>query len=224
MEERLAIPVGGTTLVAYFARAGQAPSRPGVLVIHEAFGLNDNIRDIARRFAREGYHALAVELFSTGNHAVCLARLFAGILARPLRNGTVATLRAAIDHLQRIEGVDPRRVGVIGFCLGGSYALQLACVDDELRVASVFYGQNPRPLAAFGRACPIVGSYPEGDFTAPGARTLDRVLDEYRVPHDIKLYPNTKHSFFNDTSGAHDPAASTDAWQRTLAFFAEHLG
>jgi carboxymethylenebutenolidase len=219
----VALP-GGRALQAYFVRPPAAGLAPGVVVIHEIFGLNDNIRSIARRFAGEGYAALAVDLFSTGGRATCMLRLLHGMLIRPLENGVVAELQAALDFLRGQPGVDPERVGVIGFCLGGTFALQLACVAGGLRAASVFYGQNPRPLEAVARACPIVGSYPERDFTARAARQLEPLLERYQVPHDIKLYPGARHSFFNDQRpAAYQPEAAADAWRRTLAFFEAHL-
>lgn len=209
---------------AYLALpAATTASAPAVLVIHEIHGLTDHIRDVTRRFASEGYAALALDLFSGDTRAFCLLRIFYGILVRPLTNGTVGDLRAAIDFLQGQPGVDSTRVGVIGFCMGGSYALQLACVDDDLRVSAVFYGQNPRPLEVVARACPIVGSYPEKDFTAGAARKLEDTLQRYAVPHDIKIYQGAHHSFFNDTRKNYDAAAAADAWTRTLAFFREHL-
>jgi carboxymethylenebutenolidase len=196
---------------------------PGVVVIHEILGLNDNMRDIARRFADQGYVALAIDLFSTANRAICMLRIFYGMLLHPLNNNILADLQAALDFLQRQPEVNAARVGVIGFCMGGSLALQLACVDDDLRAASVFYGQNPRPLEAVARACPIVGSYPEKDFTARAARKLEPLLTQYNVPHDIKIYSDARHSFFNDQGGAYDSEAAADAWARTLAFFETHL-
>ena len=99
--------------------------------------------------------------------------------------------------------------------MGGSFALQLACTADDLRAASVFYGQNPRPLEAISRACPIVGNYPERDFTANAARQLEPMLERYHVPHDIKIYPGARHSFFNDQGAAYQAEAATDAWART---------
>ncbi len=208
---------------AFYCAPDGAGLVPGVVIIHEIFGLTDNIRDIARRFADAGYAALAVDLFSTGPRLACMLRIMYGILARPLENGTTADLRAALDFLQARPGVDRARVGVIGFCMGGSYALQLACVDDNLRAASVFYGQNPRPLDAVARACPIVGSYPERDFTAQAAQKLEPMLEKYHVPHDIKVYPGARHSFFNNTRPAYDPNAAEDAWRRTLSFFETYL-
>lgn len=224
LTETLSIPrPRGRTLDAYLAKPAGAGPFPGVVVIHEIFGLNENIRDIARRFAREGYAALAVDLFSAGSRAACMTHIFYGILVRPLRNGVVGDLRAALDVLRGRPEVEAQRVGVIGFCMGGSYALQLACVDEDLRAASVFYGQNPRPLDAVADACPIVGSYPEKDFTASAARQLEERLEAHRVAHDIEIYPNARHSFFNDTAPAYNAEAATDAWKRTLMFFDEHL-
>jgi carboxymethylenebutenolidase len=224
LTETLTVPrPQGGTLDAYLAKPAGAGPFPGVVVIHEIFGLNENIRDIARRFAREGYVALALDLFSAGSRVACMARIFHGILVRPLSNGVVGDLRSALDVLRRRSEVNARRVGVIGFCMGGSYALQLACVDEDLRAASVFYGQNPRPLDAVAGSCPIVGSYPEKDFTARAARQLEERLEAHRVAHDIKIYPNARHSFFNDTGPAYNAEAAADAWKRTLAFFDAHL-
>jgi carboxymethylenebutenolidase len=194
-----------------------------VLIIHEAFGLNDNIKDITRRFARTGYVGLAIDLFSGANRAMCLARAFGGIFVNPLKSGTLRELQAAVRTLAAQPSVDAGRLGAIGFCMGGSYALQLACVDGDVRAASTFYGQNPRPLEAFARACPIVGSYPQQDFTASGGRKLDATLEAFNVAHDIKIYPKTRHSFFNDHGAMYDAAAAEDAWTRTLDFFAQHL-
>jgi carboxymethylenebutenolidase len=208
---------------AYVARPDGAGSYPGVLVIHEIFGLNDNIKDITRRFAEAGYVALAIDLFSNTNRPLCMLRVFSGIFLRPLRNGTLTEVQAALSALQRQPTVDSSRLGAIGFCMGGSYALQLACVDGNLQAASIFYGQNPRPLEAVARACPIVGSYPQRDTTAGAARKLAQALDAYAVPHDIRIYPRTLHSFFNDHLPAYDAEAAADAWARTLTFFDKHL-
>jgi carboxymethylenebutenolidase len=213
----------GRPMQAYFARpAGPGPF-PGVVVIHEFFGLNEDIRNIAQRFAQESFAALAVDLFSTAGRITCMARIFQGLLIRPLKNGVVDDLQAALDYLRTHPEVDPGRLGAIGFCMGGSLALQLACVADGMRAASVFYSMNPRPLEAVARACPIVGSYPEQDFTAKAARQLEPVLEQYHVPHDIKIYPGARHSFFNEQGSTYQAEAAGDAWRRTLAFFNAYL-
>jgi carboxymethylenebutenolidase len=208
---------------AYFTYpAGPGPF-PGVVVIHELFGLNDDIRSIAWRFAQEGFAALAVDLFSTASRLTCMARIFQGLLIRPIQNGVVDDLRAALVYLGACPEVDSDQLGAIGFCMGGSLALQLACVADGMRAASVFYGMNPRPLEAVARSCPIMGSYPEQDFTANAARRLESALEQYKVPHDLKIYPGARHSFFNEYGRTYQAEAAGDAWRRTLAFFDEHL-
>ena len=213
----------GRFLDAYLVLPDSPGPFPGVVVIHEINGLNDNIRDISRRFAGQGYAALAVDLFSGSNRVTCLMQVFYGILIRPLSNSTLADLQSALGFLRAQPAVDGGRVGAVGFCMGGSYALQLAIADDELRAASVFYGQNPRPMQAVAQACPIVGSYPEKDFTAKAAGELEAALERYEVPHDIKIYPDARHSFFNDQGHSFAPDASADAWQRMLAFFDTYL-
>ena len=206
----------------FVAPQGEGPF-PGVVVIHEIFGLNDNIRGIASQFAEQGYAALAVDLFSNRSRALCMVQLIQGMLFRPLNNSMLSDLQSAFTFLQHQPSVDANRIGVVGFCMGGGYALQLAVTAKGMKVASTFYGAVPKPLEAFTRSCPIVGSYPEKDFTVQGARLLDAVLETNHVPHDIKFYEHTQHSFFNQQRTPFEVEASKDAWQRMLSFFHEHL-
>jgi carboxymethylenebutenolidase len=223
--ETLQIERGGskTPLEAYMVTPEGKGPFPGVVVVHEIFGMNDNIRNIAGRFAEEGYASIAVDLFSTGSNAVCMLRLMYGMLVRPLKNGVVGDLGVAIEYFKNLPQLDPDRIGVVGFCMGGAYALQLACTGQGMQAASVFYGTNPRPLSAIADACPVVGSYPAGDLTANSGRRLLRALEKHNIPHDMKTYANAEHSFCNDELQAFSPDACKDAWQRMLAFFGEHI-
>jgi carboxymethylenebutenolidase len=224
VSEMLTVPrPSGRPLQSFYSAPSEPGPHPGVVVIHEIYGLNENIRDVANRFAAEGYAALAVDLFSTSSRPICMARIMNGMLLRPIKNGVVRDLRIALDFLGARSDVDASRLGAIGFCMGGSYALQLACVGAGVKVASLFYGMNPRPLSAVARACPLVGSYPEKDFTTGHGRKLDEALDGYGVQHDVKVYEGATHSFFNDKGEAYHAEAAADSWQRTLAFFREHL-
>lgn len=221
--EEITFVSGGDTLQGYVARPeGEGPF-PGIVVIHEIFGLNDNIRDVARRLAGESYAALAVDLLSQRNRAVCMFNFFTGLLLNSLNNSSIRDLKAALTYLSERAEVDPARLGAIGFCMGGSFAIAWSCADDRLKVIAPFYGMNPRPLESVARACPVVGSYPKADFTAKQGRKLARELRRDGIPHDIKIYPGAKHSFFNDQGPTHDPAASQDAWERTLAYFDKRL-
>ena len=105
---------------AYLALPDGAGPHPGVVVVHEAFGLNDNIRDICRRLAAEGYAALGVDLFESSNRAVCMARMFLGGVTGNLDYYGVPALKAALGRLAGHPRVDPARIGAVGFCLGGS--------------------------------------------------------------------------------------------------------
>ncbi len=216
-------PTDSTRRGAYLAcPEGDGPF-PGVVVIHEIFGLNENIKDIARRFAHEGYAALAVDLFSNQRRALCMARLLWGIQFNSLDHQGIRDLKAALTFLAERPEVDNSRLGAIGFCMGGSLAIAWACSDNRLKAIAPYYAGNPRPLEAVARLCPVVGSYPTGDFTTSHGQKLDIELDRYNIPHDIKIYPGTKHSFFNDQGRNYNAAASADAWQRVLAFFKEHI-
>ena len=221
--EFVTYPFGDTVGKAYYARpAGDGPF-PGVVVIHEIFGLNENMQDISRRFAREGYAALAVDLFAGRNRALCMFRFMSYQLLSPLQNGVQRELQAALSYLGARPEVNADRLGAAGFCLGGSFVIAWACRDSRLKAIAPFYGANPRPLEAVSRACPVVGSYPGQDFTAAQGRKLDAALTRHDIPHDIKIYPGARHAFFNDQLSAYDPAAAADSWERVVAFFGERL-
>jgi len=132
-------------------------------------------------------------------------------------------LKASLTYLATRPEVDPQRIGAIGYCMGGAFAIAWACTDDRLKAIAPYYAANPRPLDAVQRLCPVVGSYPEKDFTTSAGRALEGALDRYGIAHDIKIYPGAGHSFFNDGGRAYNKAAADDSWTRVLGFFAKHL-
>ncbi len=218
------IPVTDVKGGGYLALPDGEGPHPGVIVIHEAYGLNDNIRSITDRLAGAGYATLAVDLFGGRNRAICMARYMAGMLGGSVNRYGIDDLKSALTYLAKLDEVDAQRMGAIGFCLGGTFAVAWACTDSRLKAIAPFCASNPRPIEAVRRLCPVVGSYPEQDFTARSARTLDEALTRYDVPHDIKIYPNAHHAFFNQSERAYDEAAAQDSWQRVLTFFADRLG
>jgi len=194
---------------------GDGP-HPGVVVIHEAYGLNDHIRDIAGRFAGAGYAALAVDLFSGRNRAVCMSRYMAGMLIGSVNRYGIDDLKSGLTFLAKLDEVDAQRMGAIGFCMGGGFAIAWACTDSRLKAIAPFYASNPRPLDVVSRLCPVVGSYPEQDFTARAGRALDATLTRDGISHDIKVYPGAHHSFFNDTGRSYNKEAA-DSSERNWA-------
>jgi carboxymethylenebutenolidase len=208
----------------YLVTPDGAGPHPGVVVIHEVYGLNDHIKEICRRFADAGYAALAVDLFTDRNRTVCMTRYMAGMLLGSVNRYGVSDLKAALTFLAKNREIDARRLGAIGFCMGGSFAIAWACTDSRLKAIAPFYAVNPRPLDVVSRLCPVVGSYPEKDFTANAGRKLDQVLDTYDITHDIKVYPGAEHSFYNTESKAYDKAAAEDSWARVMKFFGDQIG
>jgi carboxymethylenebutenolidase len=238
VEVAVAIPrAPHRTLSAFLATPDEpgASPRPGVIVIHELFGLNDDIRDQARRVAALGYVALAPDLLGAlGPRPLCLVRAFRDLSRRT--GPTFDALEAARTWLAGHPAVDPARLGVIGFCMGGGFALLLAA-RAPYRASAVFYGAVPQDAAALEGACPIVAGFGARDrMFATQGRRLQRHLKRLQVPHDVVIYPDAGHSFMNRHRGplakvgawgplrvGYDPAAADDSWRRIEAFFAEHL-
>ena len=220
-------------LKAALARpVGEGP-HPGLLVLHEIFGLNNDIRRITQRFADSGYVALAPDLYSHGNKALCLSRVLFDV-ARGCTGRTMDEVLAARDALAARPDVDENRVAVVGFCMGGGFALVLG-TKGGVQAAGVNYGAVPKSRDELDGVCPVVASFGAKDriFGKFGDR-LEAHLAALGVPHDVKTYPDVGHSFFNVHEGwmakvpspmnpDYSEAEAEDAWARTLKFFSEHV-
>jgi carboxymethylenebutenolidase len=225
------IPTPAGDLPAHLAVPEGSGPWPGVVVIHEAYGLNADIRSWADRFAGEGYLAVAPDLLHWGASVRCLLAAF-----RSLRSGrgrAFAEIDAARAHLGARDDCTGR-VGIVGFCMGGGFAL-LGAVRGFDVSAPNYAPLPPDPDDALRGACPIVASYGGRDRGSRGAAPkLDATLERLGVPHDVKEYPDANHSFLNRHEGwqlhlariagigFHGPSAD-DAWTRIRAFLATHL-
>jgi carboxymethylenebutenolidase len=231
----LTFPVASGALRGYLAvpesaTPGDAGPWPGVVVLHEAFGLTDDIRRQADRFAAHGYLALAPDLFAWGNSARCLVSTLRNMFAGHGR---------ALDDIQSarscLVGRDDctGQVGVIGFCMGGGLAILTS--PAGFAAAAPNYGDVPRNAEVRLRgACPTVASYGHRDRRLRGsAEKLATALDGLGVDNDVKEYPDAKHGFLFPHTGKtswteplmvqYDEAAADDAWNRIFTFFDKHV-
>jgi carboxymethylenebutenolidase len=220
-------------LRAYLALPRNAGPWPGVVVIQDSLGLSDDIREQADRLAAAGYLALAPDLYSGRGLRCVLATLRA---SRSGEGSAYEDIEAARLHLSEREDCTGQ-VGVIGFCMGGAFAL-LSAPRYDFAAASVNYGEVPQNATERLRgACPIVASYGARDRTLSGrAKRLEQALSELEVPHDVKEYPGAGHSFINRINlgplmapvlhltafNYHHPSAE-DSWRRILVFFDRYL-
>jgi carboxymethylenebutenolidase len=226
----LTYPTPSGDLRGYLASPPGAGPWPGVVVLHEIFGLTDDIRRQADRFAVHGYLALAPDLYAWGATPRCLLATLRTLSSA--RGRALDDVNAARTFLAEREACTGK-VGVAGFCLGGGLALLVA--GDGFDAAAPNYGHLPKDAEQrLATACPIVGSYGGRDRMLKGAAgKLERVLTAADVRHDVKEYPTAKHGFLYPHTGAvamaeplmvdYDAAAADDAWRRIFAFFAEHL-
>jgi len=205
---------------------------PGVVVLHEVFGLNADIRQQADRFAAAGYLALAPDLFSPGGARRCLLATFRSLMAG--RGRPFDAIEDARTSLAAREDCTAK-VGVIGFCMGGGFALMTAARGFD--AGAVNYAHLPKDVdAVLAGACPVVASYGAKDRTLRGtAAQLDAALARAGAERDVHEYADAGHSFLNRHDlgpagallrvagiGYHGPSAE-HAWGRILRFFEAHL-
>jgi carboxymethylenebutenolidase len=231
----LTVPIGGEDIRAYLATpaVGEGPW-PGAVVIHDAVGMSDVTRIHADTLAAAGYVAIVPDLYSRGGMCRCVVETMRSLLrgrGRPF-DDIDGVRRWLLDRSDCAGGV-----GIIGFCMGGGFALMTA--NRGFQVSAPNYGMLPKDLdAALEGACPIVASYGARDRAGMkgSADRLEKGLAERGIPHDVKEYPDVGHSFLDRFNAGpftplvrvaglgYDHAVAEDAWRRILRFFAEHVG
>ncbi|MET0692989.1 MAG: dienelactone hydrolase family protein [Propionibacteriaceae bacterium] len=241
------IDINENEFTAYVAEPSGAP-RGGLVVIHEIWGLVDHIKDVADRFAAEGYLVLAPDLLSTigipPEVGAELLRLRASedpeeqARAQPLMREKMAPLQApeygawavdalrhVVDRLAEQPGVADR-IAVTGFCFGGSYSFALAAADDRILAAAPFYGAPPETSTVADIRCPVLAFYGDQDTRLiEGLQGVTDAMAAAGVDFTAQVYPGVGHAFFNDTNPhTYDANSAADAWTRTLALLDAALG
>jgi carboxymethylenebutenolidase len=225
--QEVSYPGKACQLKAYVAHPAAGGPRPAVIVVQEWWGLNDNIKDIARRFANEGYFAIAPDLYSRQGHKVAsdpntAAQLMGG-LNKP---DGVQDLQSTIQWLRAQKETRASKIGVTGYCMGGSYAMLLPCESKEISAAAPFYGEIPTDDEIQKLNCPIFYAYGAHDGWIQ-RKDVDRLaadLKKFNKKGEVKVYEGCQHGFFNDTrKDVYAPDAAKDAWAHTLKLFAENL-
>jgi carboxymethylenebutenolidase len=229
----------GATLMAYVAKPAGAGGTstpatpvpiapfPVVLVCHENRGMNDHVRDVARRYAVNSYLAVAIDLLSRegGTAAVADPEEIPAILSEGDPNRHVADFQSAITWLGEVPEADLARLGMNGFCFGGGITWLAATQVAELKAAVPFYGPPPPLDAVPNIKAAVLGVYSDDpdDFANNGRDELVAALEAAGVTHQINVYPDSQHAFHNDTGQRYSEAAALAAWEDTLNWFATYL-
>lgn len=218
-------PFEGVRVPGYLAEPEEPGTYPGIVVLQEWWGLVPHIKDVAERLAAEGFVALAPDLY----HGAAAAEPDeARKLAMALdRERAIGECGAAGSYLAGLDRVSPKRVGVIGWCMGGGLSLSASVRHEVFGATVCFYG---RPLERDDVArlrAPVLGLFGEEDKGIPVSlvRDFEKQMSEFGVPGEVVIYPGAPHAFFNDTRPeAYHPEAAEDAWHRALEWFRRNLG
>jgi carboxymethylenebutenolidase len=224
-EETVTIPSGEESYRAYLVQPETAGPHPALILIHEWWGLNEQIKGEARKFAKEGFVALAVDLYHgsvTGDPSM------AHELMRGLpQDRAVRDLKAAFAYLASRSDVNQRKIGAIGWCMGGGFSLQLAIQEPRLAAAVVYYGALPTSAEDIQKIqAPVLGNFGEDDrgIKPEAVYAFKQAMEAAGKSVDVKVYSGAGHAFQNATNKlGYRQNAAEDAWRRTLAFLNTHL-
>jgi carboxymethylenebutenolidase len=218
---------GDIKLSGYLSKPKTAGKYPAIIVIHENRGLNDHTRDVARRFAAEGYVALAADALSRkgGTATFDTPEKVRAAFSSLTGEEVMKDLNAGLDYLNSHQSVSKNKLASIGFCWGGARSFLLAAQDNQLQAAVVFYGQAPTEEQLAKIHAPVLGISGETDERITSrVPEVDAAMKRLGKTYEYKIYPGAPHAFFNDTNAErYKPEAANQAWAETHAFLKKHL-
>ena len=218
-----------TTDVSYFGNSNGYLAKPvadgdypGVIMIHEWWGLNGNIKEMAEKLASHGYVVFAVDLYdgqvgTTADEARQLRSSFD-------QSQWTENMNTAVSYLE--ENHSPSSLGSIGWCFGGGQSLNLALNNENMDATVIYYGQLVTDTEELSKInWPILGIFAELDSGIPpeAVNEFESALNEVKIENNITIYPGVNHAFANPSGDRYAPAESKDAWQKTLKFFEDNL-
>jgi len=232
------IKVGGFDVPVYEARPASGKDTPIILVISEIWGVHEYIRDATRRFAKAGYYAVAPELFARegGVGQIADVQEVLKIVLSQKREQTLGDLKAAVDWAKTRPNVKADKVGVTGWCWGGSTTIQVAATNPDMKAAVAWYGPPARPyqgasgpVTGFDLAkdikIPFLGLFGENDKspTSDDAKKLGELVKAQNPNIEIVIYPGAGHGFHADYRPSYNKVAADDAWKRCTGWFEKYL-
>lgn len=245
MNKTISLSHGGEEYAAYVTMPEGSEKRPGLILIEEIWGVNDHIKSVCDRYAAEGFVVISPELLPPGALAILTPEMNAALFDPEKRNevqpklreamqptmqpeygkAAIAKLKACVDYVLAEEH-SSGKVGVLGFCFGGTYSFQLVIHDFRIKAAVPFYGHPPKDEESVRSiTCPILnfnGAKDAGVMAEIPA--FEAAMKKYGKEYTQVVYPDAGHAFFNDTNvRAYDPAAAKDAWEKSLAFLKKNL-
>lgn len=233
-EEEFLLKRDGRELLVFAVGSADVAS-PGLILIHEIFGLNDHIRDVSRRFATElGLRVFAPDLFADREGLPEDRDNLEGmraVWAKIPDSEVIGDLQSLYQQISKRDDVLAETVGTIGYCMGGAMALMFACSTPHIAFLVDYYGRVKYPELsatkpkhpidyASGHVCPTLGLFSGIDalIPVPDVEELEARLKQFSPDVQFKVYPKAPHAFFNDTRDHYDEAAAKDAWKRTIDF------
>lgn len=219
----------GGTVYGYLSRPKASGKYPAIVIISDNVGLSDHVRDVARRYAKEGYVALVPDVLSRHGGTAKANPKGTGLSnigeLAPV-DAVVEDVDAGFTYLKGLPEVRGDRLGLTGFCWGGGRAFTAATRIRGLRALVVYYGESPEPLDLLKNIeAPVLAHYAEKDpRITNGVPATEEAMKKYNKPYTYKIYPGAQHAFFHDgRPDRYHPEAAKETWTRTLEFFKKHL-